>query len=148
MKRNEENERKELKVGYYRPDSNGLTVYVGNLIYSKTQYEIKELFQEFGNVNYVKINVDPATNKSKGFGFVQMTNKSDAFKAIKSLNAKQLDGRTLKVSVAKELENPKWKAPEFKKEVKQIEQEEKRTPRRRDKKRGLNILLDFKKTND
>lgn len=145
MKRNEVNERKELKVGYYRPDSNGLTIYVGNLIYAKTQYDIKELFQQYGNVNYVKINVDPDTNKSKGFGFVQMTNKSDGFKAIKSLNAKQLDGRTLKVSVAKELENPKWKAPEIKKVVKEMEQEEKKMPRRRDKKRGLDALLDLKR---
>lgn len=137
-------ERKELKVGYYQPDSNGLTIYIGNLIYAKTQYDIKALFEEFGNVKYVKINVDPKTNQSKGFGFVQMSNKSDGFKAIKSLNGKQLDGRTLKVSEAKEQENPKWKAPDYKKAVKEIEEEEKKTPRRRDKKRGLDVLLDFK----
>lgn len=137
-------ERKELKVGYYQPDSNGLTIYIGNLIYEKNQYDIKALFEEFGNVKYVKINVDPETNKSKGFGFVQMSNKSDGYKAIKSLNGKQLDGRTLKVSEAKEQENPKWKAPDYKKAVKEIEEEEKKTPRRRDKKRGLDVLLDFK----
>lgn len=137
-------ERKELKVGYYQPDSNGLTIYIGNLIYEKTQYDIKALFEEYGNVKYVKINVDPETNKSKGFGFVQMSNKSEGFKAIKSLNGKQLDGRTLKVSEAKEQENAKWKAPDYKKAVKEIEEEEKKTPRRRDKKRGLDVLLDFK----
>jgi RNA recognition motif-containing protein len=137
-------ERKELKVGYYQPDSNGLTIYIGNLVYEKTQYDIKALFEEYGNVKYVKINVDPETNRSKGFGFVQMSNKSDGYKAIKTLNGKQLDGRTLKVSEAKELENPKWKAPDYKKAVKEIEEEEKKMPRRRDKKRGLDILLDFK----
>lgn len=143
---NKNDERKEMKVGYYQPESNGLTIYIGNLVYSKTQYDIKELFEKYGPVKYVKINVDPDTNQSKGFGFVQMPNKSDGYKAIRDLNGKQLDGRTLKVSVAKEQENPKWKPAEYKKQNKETpEVDEFKKPRRRDKKKGLDKLLDFKK---
>jgi len=143
---NKKEERTEMKVGYYQPESNGLTIYIGNMVYSKTQYDVKELFEQFGVVKYVKINVDPETNKSKGFGFVQMSNKSDGYKAIKSLNGKQLDGRTLKVSVAKEQETTKWKTSERKKSSKNEAPEDDidRGPRRRDKKRGLDKLLDFK----
>lgn len=142
---NKKEERKEMKVGYYQPESNGLTIYIGNMVYSKTQYDVKELFEQFGVVKYVKINVDPETNQSKGFGFVQMSNKSDGYKAIKSLNAKQLDGRTLKVSVAKEQDSPKWKASESKKSKKDEAPENiDRGPRRRDKKKGLDKLFDFK----
>lgn len=133
-------ERVELKTGYYQPESNGITIYIGNLLFTKNQYEIKEIFEQFGNVKYVKINVDPKTNKSKGFAFVQMSNKSDGYKAIRSLNGKQLDGRTLKVSEAKPQENPRWKASEYKPKK---EEDIKKPARRRDKKKGIDLLKDY-----
>ena len=102
--------RVELKTGYYNPDSKGITIYIGNMSYEKDQYAVKELFEAFGKVNYVKIAVDPKTNKSKGYAFVQMPNKLEGFKAIRKLDGTSLDDRTLKVSEAKPQDNPKWQA--------------------------------------
>lgn len=94
----------EKKLGYFQRENPGLTIYIGNLLYSKTESEIKGLFSKFGVVKYVKIVVDPKTNKSKGIAFVQMPDKNEALKAIEKLNGKELDGRTLKVSIANERE--------------------------------------------
>lgn len=94
--------RVELKTGYFNPQSKGMTIYIGNMSYDRGPNEIKELFEKYGQVNYVKVNVDPKTNKSKGFAFVQMPNKIEGRKAIAQLNGELLDGRTLKVSEAKE----------------------------------------------
>lgn len=108
MKKNQE--RVELKVGYYNPESKGITIYIGNMSYSKNQFEIKQIFENFGDVNYVKVTVDPETNLSKGYAFVQMPNKLEGFKAIRQLDGTILDDRTLKVSEAKPQESPKWQA--------------------------------------
>jgi RNA recognition motif-containing protein len=77
------------------------TLYVGGLLYSRTDKEIKELFSEFGKVNSVKIITDVNdTNKKKGYAFVQMAKNVDALKAIKELNMHRVDGRMMKVSIA------------------------------------------------
>ncbi|MEX0799195.1 MAG: RNA-binding protein [Bacteriovoracaceae bacterium] len=90
----------ETKFTFLEKDYEGATVYIGNLNYKKDEIEIRNLFKKYGKVKRVKLMRDEKTQLKKGFGFVQMPNKEDAGSAIKSLNGKILDGRTLKVSVA------------------------------------------------
>ncbi len=96
-----------MSIGYLKKDSDMTTVYIGNLVYSKNEKSILNLFKSYGYVNFVRINRDKKTKKSKGIAFVQMKNRNEALKAIKALNGKQLDGRTLKVSIALENNKPK-----------------------------------------
>lgn len=76
-------------------------IYVGNLPYSTTEDELREVFGEHGNVNSVDILLDRNTGRSRGFGFVEMDD-ADADKAIDALNGKDMDGRPLRVNVARE----------------------------------------------
>lgn len=92
----------DTKIGYFKKDPSVTTIYIGNLVYEKTEIDLKELFEEFGPVNYVKLIKDPNTHKSKGIAFIQMLNKDQAQNAISTLNGSQLDGRTLKVNIAEE----------------------------------------------
>ena len=87
-------------------------LYVGNLPFSTTEEAIKELFSEAGTVTSATIIVDRDTNRSKGFGFIEMNSAEEATAAIESFNGKDLDGRDLKVSLAKPREprtnNNRW----------------------------------------
>ncbi|MCZ6870635.1 MAG: RNA-binding protein [Gammaproteobacteria bacterium] len=78
-----------------------MNIYVGNLAYSVTDAEIREAFEEFGDVAEVNLVEDRTTGQSKGFGFVEMPNNSEADTAIKALNSTQLKGRAIKVNQAK-----------------------------------------------
>jgi RNA recognition motif-containing protein len=82
-------------------------IYVGNLAYGITEGDLREAFSEFGDVSEVTIIMDKFSGQSKGFGFVEMPNNSEADKALKALNGKQLKGRNIKVNQAK----PKGDAP-------------------------------------
>ncbi|BDX38770.1 RNA-binding protein [Tenuifilaceae bacterium CYCD] len=77
-----------------------MMIYVGNISYSMTADELKELFVPFGNVVAVKIIVDKASGKSKGYGFVEMDNDEDGLKAINALNDSPAKGRNIKVNNA------------------------------------------------
>ena len=76
-------------------------IYVGNLSYEITDENLQELFEEFGEVVSSKVISDRYTGRSKGFGFVEMTNDSDADSAIQKLNGTDVKGRNIKVNVAK-----------------------------------------------
>ncbi len=76
-------------------------IYVGNLNYRMTEDALKELFDPFGEVVSVKIIKDRMTARSKGFGFVEMTEKEEADKAIQELNGSDVEGRNIKVNVAR-----------------------------------------------
>ncbi len=78
-----------------------MNIYVGNLPYNVTEDELKELFSEFGEVTTVNIITDKFSGQSKGFGFVEMTNDSEADEAIKALDGNELKGRNIKVNQAK-----------------------------------------------
>ena len=78
-----------------------MNIYVGNLSYRVTEDSLKEMFAEFGEVESAKIIMDRFTNRSKGFGFIEMPDSSEADKAIKILNGKMIDGRNIKVNQAK-----------------------------------------------
>lgn len=77
-----------------------MNMYVGNLSFSVTEDDLKSVFSEFGEVVSVNIIKDKYSGKSKGFGFVEMPNNSEADKAIKSLNGSNLQGRNIKVNQA------------------------------------------------
>jgi RNA recognition motif-containing protein len=78
-------------------------LYVGNLPFSATEEEIRNLFQAEGRtVDNVSVIADRETGRPRGFAFVEMTNASDAETAVKTLNGFQMDGRTLTVSEARE----------------------------------------------
>jgi RNA recognition motif-containing protein len=74
---------------------------VGSLPWSVNDEKLKETFEAHGSVLSAKIILDRDTNKSRGFGFVEMENSSDASKAIKALNETEIDGRNIVVNEAK-----------------------------------------------
>jgi len=79
----------------------GRKLYVGNLPYSASQESLQETFSQCGTVDSVNVITDRDTGQSKGFGFVEMSNDSEAQKAIQELNGTQIDGREIKVNEAK-----------------------------------------------
>jgi cold-inducible RNA-binding protein len=80
-------------------------LYVGNLSYDVNNESLTDMFKEFGEVTEAVVIVDRETNRSKGFGFVTFTKEEDAAKAIKELDGKEIDGRNIKVNVAKPRES-------------------------------------------
>ena len=76
-------------------------LYVGNLPHSTIEAELRNLFEAHGAVEKVILVTDRDTGRSRGFGFVEMTNASEADKAIAALNGTDLGGRTLTVNEAK-----------------------------------------------
>lgn len=78
-----------------------MNIYVGNLSYSVSEDELRDVFSEFGEVSSVKIITDKFSGQSKGFGFVEMPSNSEANEAIKALNESEIKGRKLKVNQAK-----------------------------------------------
>jgi RNA recognition motif-containing protein len=78
-----------------------VNLYVGNLPYRIDEDSLRQLFIPFGNVETSKVINDRQTGRSKGFGFIEMTTQAEAEAAIKGLNETPLDGRNLKVSLAK-----------------------------------------------
>ncbi len=77
-----------------------MNMYIGNLAYDVTEDDLKNAFSEFGEVSSVKIIIDKFSGRSKGFGFVEMPSNSEADQAIKALNGKVLNGRSIKVNQA------------------------------------------------
>jgi RNA recognition motif-containing protein len=78
-----------------------MNIYVGNLSYSLTEDELTAAFSEFGEVSSVNIIMDRMSGQSKGFGFVEMPDNSEADEAIKALNESALNGRNIKVNQAR-----------------------------------------------
>lgn len=79
-----------------------INIYVSNLPYRINDEELREIFAAYGGVvNRAKIVKDKATNRSRGFGFVEMENDDEARVAIDNLNGKDIGGRAIKVNEAK-----------------------------------------------
>ncbi len=76
-------------------------LFVGSLPWSVGDEELKETFEKHGPVVSAKVITDRETRKSRGFGFVEMENSSDASNAIRALNDSELDGRNIVVNEAK-----------------------------------------------
>ena len=78
-----------------------MNIYVGNLSYEVTEEDLQNAFEGYGEIESLKIIKDNYSGRSKGFGFVEMSNNADAQSAIDGLNDKELKGRTLKVNTAR-----------------------------------------------
>jgi len=78
-----------------------MRLYVGNLSYSMTNESLEQLFAEYGQVKSAQVVQDRDTGRSKGFGFVEMADNSQANAAINGLNSKEVDGRALTVNEAR-----------------------------------------------
>ena len=78
-----------------------MNIYVGNLSNEVTEEDLKQAFETFGQVESVKIIKDKYTNRSKGFGFVEMASKAEGQSAIDGLNGKELKGKALNVNEAR-----------------------------------------------
>jgi RNA recognition motif-containing protein len=77
-------------------------MYVSNLSFQTTEESLNKMFSEFGTVSSVKIILDRETQQSRGFAFVEMPSEAEGKKALSALNNKEVEGRTMNVSVAKE----------------------------------------------
>ena len=79
----------------------GKKLYVGNLLYSVTDSDLQELFEQHGTVLSAQVIMDRETGRSKGFGFVEMESEDQAQSAISALNGQDNGGRPLTVNEAK-----------------------------------------------
>jgi RNA-binding proteins (RRM domain) len=89
-----------------------MNMYVSNLSFHTTDDDLRKLFEEFGTVSSSKVITDRDTGRSRGFGFVEMGSEEEASKAMKALNNKELEGRAMSVTVAREKaprsDNKRW----------------------------------------
>lgn len=76
-------------------------IFVGNLDFNTAEDELRKLFEAYGQVDRITILTDRDTGRSRGFGFVEMTNAEEGDKAIAALNGTQIGGRTLNVNEAR-----------------------------------------------
>jgi len=78
-----------------------MNIYIGNLPFNMGEDNLKEIFEEYGEVGSAKIVMDKFTGRSKGFGFVEMDDEDSAKKAIEELNNAEVGGRNIKVNESK-----------------------------------------------
>ena len=91
-----------------------MNIFVGNLAYSATDHDLRQLFEPYGVVDKISVIIDRDTGRSKGFGFVEMPDSNAAKTAIAKLQGTELAGRALTVNEAKpreprrESRQPRW----------------------------------------
>jgi RNA recognition motif-containing protein len=78
-----------------------MNIYVSNLSFNVQDGDLREFFAEYGEVSSAKVIMDKFTNRSRGFGFVEMPDNAAAQKAIQELDGATVEGRAIKVSEAK-----------------------------------------------
>tara|TARA_B100001971_G_scaffold84647_1_gene78127 strand:- start:235669 stop:236007 length:339 start_codon:yes stop_codon:yes gene_type:complete len=94
-------------IGILQKDDSITTLYLSGINYRQNEVDIKKQFEKFGEVTYVRMVRDRKTNLKKGIAYVQMPDMDSATNAIANLNGTEWDGRTLKVSVARNNEGRK-----------------------------------------
>lgn len=82
-----------------------MNIYVGNLSYGVSEDNLKEVFEAYGQVSSCKVITDKYSGRSKGFGFVEMDNDSEAQAAIDQLDGAEIDGRAVRVNEARPRED-------------------------------------------
>jgi RNA recognition motif-containing protein len=82
-----------------------MNMYVSNLSFHTKDDDLRKLFEQFGAVSSAKVISDRDTGRSRGFGFVEMDSDTEAQEAIKGLNNKEVEGRAMSVTVAREKTN-------------------------------------------
>ena len=87
-----------------------MNMYVSNMSFHFTEEDLRQLFEKFGTVSSAKIILDRDSGRSRGFGFVEMQSSEEANQAMSKLNGKEIEGRALSVSIAREKESrpKKW----------------------------------------
>ena len=87
-----------------------MNMYVSNLSFHTTDDDLRVLFEKFGTVSSAKVVTDRESGRSRGFGFVEMSAEKEAREAIQALNNKEIEGRAISVSIAKEkrADNKRW----------------------------------------
>ena len=101
-------------VGTISHKEPSVNIYVGNLAFTTTDHDLRQLFEPYGVVDEIRVITDRDTGRSKGFGFVEMPDSTTAQTAIAGLQGKELAGRTLTVNEAKPREprrepsRPRW----------------------------------------
>jgi len=89
-----------------------MNIYVSNLSFAVQDEDLRGFFEEYGEVSSAKVIMDKFTNRSRGFGFVEMSDDASAQKAIKELDGATVDGRAIRVNEAKPREyRPKRSFP-------------------------------------
>ena len=78
-----------------------MNIYISNLSYGVADSDLKQLFEEFGEVSSAKVIIDHYTGRSKGFGFVEMPDNEASLKAIAELNQAEYDGKVIAVAEAR-----------------------------------------------
>lgn len=78
-----------------------MNIYIGNLSFDTTEDQLRQTFEEYGEISTVNIIMDKMTGKPRGFGFVEMPTKEEATAAISGLNGQELNGREMNVNEAK-----------------------------------------------
>ncbi len=81
-----------------------MNIYVSNLSFNTNDAELNELFSKFGEVSSAKVIMDRESGRSRGFGFVEMPSNEEGKDAMLGLNNKEVEGRAMSVSIAKERE--------------------------------------------
>jgi len=89
----------------YKKRGEKMNIYVGNVPFRMSEEELKNLFAEFGTVESARIITDRDSGRSKGFAFVEMTEKEAGLAAIESLNGKEINERELRVNEARPKED-------------------------------------------
>jgi RNA recognition motif-containing protein len=88
-----------------------MNIYISNLSFDVNDSDLRELFEEYGQVSSAKVITDKFSGKSRGFGFVEMPSEEEGRKAIEELNQAEYDGKTINVSVAKPREDRPERRP-------------------------------------
>lgn len=79
-----------------------MNIYIGNISYNVSEEDLRHAFEEYGQVVSAKIIMDRYSGRSKGFGFIEMTDDEEGQKAISGLNGREFQGRELKVNIARQ----------------------------------------------
>jgi len=82
----------------------GKKLYIGNLAFEVTEKDLEEAFAPIGACDSIAVVMDRATGQSRGFGFVEMSSNADAQRAIQELDGREIKGRAIRVSEARERE--------------------------------------------
>jgi len=90
-----------------------MNIYVGNLSFDVNKNDLEKLFSEYGKVSEIKIITEPFSGRSKGFGFVEIPDNSEADKAIKALNGMMLKEQKIKVNQAEPRKKQKTRRPRY-----------------------------------
>ncbi len=78
-----------------------MNIYISNLNFTVDEDKLRSIFEKYGEVNAVRIIIDKETGESMGYGFIEMKHAEEGKKAIQEMNSKEIDGRHVKVNIAK-----------------------------------------------